>query len=62
VRLEGTTKIDGPAVGSEVELGYNVSTGTALGDGFGMITTAPAGMPSNPTVYAQPNPPQMFSG
>jgi hypothetical protein len=62
VRLEGTTKIDGPAVGSEVELGYNVSTGTALGDGFGTITTAPVGMPSNPTVYAQPNPPQLFSG
>jgi hypothetical protein len=27
-----------------------------------VVTTVPVGMPSNPAVYAQPNPPQMFAG
>ncbi len=62
VRLEGATQVDGPLVGSEVELGYNVSSGSSTGYGFPLITTVPVGMPSNPAVYAQPNPPQMFSG
>ncbi len=62
VRLEGATQVDGPLVGSEVELGYNVSSGTSTGYGFPTVTTVPVGMPSNPAVYAQPNPPQMFSG
>jgi hypothetical protein len=26
------------------------------------VTIVPVGMPSNPAVYAQPNPPEMFSG
>ena len=29
---------------------------------FPNITTVPVGMPGNPAVYAQPNPPQFFSG
>ena len=29
---------------------------------FPLVTTVPAGMPSNPAVYAQPNPPQLFAG
>jgi hypothetical protein len=62
VRFEGQTYIDGPSVGSEVQLGYNISSGSALGDGFGTITTSPTGMPSNNTIYAQPNPPKLFAG
>jgi len=31
-------------------------------DSFPTITTVPAGMPGNPAVYAQPNPPQLYSG
>ncbi|MEP6909998.1 MAG: hypothetical protein ABI896_06140 [Actinomycetota bacterium] len=48
---------DGPVMGSEIILSNNVTT-----NAFPTITTVPVGMPSNPAVYAQPNPPQMFSG
>jgi hypothetical protein len=48
---------DGPVMGSEIILGNNVVT-----NAFPTITTVPVGMPSNPAVYAQPNPPQMFAG
>ncbi|HSS79653.1 MAG TPA: hypothetical protein VLK24_00515 [Gaiellaceae bacterium] len=61
VRLEGTTVSDGPVIGTNVELGYDVSTSTATA-AFPTLSIVPVGMPSNPVVYAQPNPPQMFSG
>ena len=48
---------DGPMVGSQIILSNNVST-----QAFGTVTTVPVGMPGNPEVYAQPNPPQRFSG
>jgi hypothetical protein len=48
---------DGPVMGSEIILANNVTT-----NAFPTITTVPVGMPANPTVYAQPNPPQMFAG
>ncbi len=48
---------DGPIMGSQVILANNVNTNS-----FPNITTVPVGMPGNPEVYAQPNPPQMFSG
>jgi hypothetical protein len=48
---------DGPIMGSQVILANNVMTNS-----FPNITTVPVGMPGNPNVYAQPNPPQMFSG
>ncbi len=60
-RLEGTTVSDGPIVATNVELGYNVSTSTATA-AFPSLSIVPVGMPSNPTVYAQPNPPVSFSG
>jgi len=44
-------------VGSEVVLGQSVDT-----DDFETITSVPVGMPGNPAVYAQPNPPQLYSG
>jgi hypothetical protein len=48
---------DGPMVASQINLANNVSTSA-----FGTIFTVPVGQPSNPDVYAQPNPPQMFTG
>jgi len=48
---------DGPIVANEVKLANNVQT-----DSFPTITTVPVGMPGNPQVYAQPNPPQLYSG
>jgi hypothetical protein len=49
--------IGGPVVGSTILLSNNLTT-----NAFPVITTVPAGMPSNNTVYAQPNPPEMFAG
>jgi hypothetical protein len=48
---------DGPMVGSTIILSNNVVTSS-----FGTVVTVPSGQPGNPEVYAQPNPPQMFSG
>jgi hypothetical protein len=48
---------DGPMVGDEIKLSNNVQN-----DQFPTITTVPVGMPGNPAVYAQPNPPQLYSG
>ncbi|MEP6909997.1 MAG: hypothetical protein ABI896_06135 [Actinomycetota bacterium] len=48
---------DGPVMGSEIILANNVTTNS-----FPTITTVPVGMPSNPAVYGQPNPPQLFAG
>jgi hypothetical protein len=50
-------KSDGPMVGSTIVLSNHVTT-----DPFPFITTVPPGMPGNPNVYAQPNPPQLFAG
>ena len=57
VMIDTSSRVDGPMIGSEVVLGQAVTT-----DDFPTITAVPAGMPGAPTVYAQPNPPQMFSG
>jgi hypothetical protein len=57
IELDTSSKVDGPMVGTEVILGQSVST-----NDFPTITTVPVGMPGNPTVYAQPNPPQLYSG
>jgi len=56
VEIDTTSAIDGPIVGNNVKLGQSVTTS------FPTITTVPAGMPSNPTVYAQPLPPANYSG
>jgi hypothetical protein len=57
IDLDTSSKVDGPMVGTEIILGQSVST-----NDFPTITTVPVGMPGNPTVYAQPNPPQLYSG
>lgn len=48
---------DGPIVATHIILSNNVTTSS-----FPNIVTVPVGMPGNPAVYAQPNPPQLYSG
>ena len=57
VSFDNNSKSDGPIVGSHVVMANNMTS-----DSFPTITVVPVGMPGNPAVYAQPNPPQMFSG
>jgi hypothetical protein len=57
VEYSNNARSDGPIVGSEVKFANNVQN-----DQFPTITVVPVGMPGNPIVYAQPNPPSMFSG
>jgi hypothetical protein len=57
VAFSNNSRSDGPIVGSTVELTNNVQN-----DQFPTVTIVPVGMPGNPIVYAQPNPPELFSG
>jgi hypothetical protein len=57
VEFGNNDNVDGPIVGSQILLSNNLTTNS-----FPLITVVPVGMPSNQAVYAQPNPPQSFSG
>jgi hypothetical protein len=57
VSFGNNAKSDGPIVASHIVLSNNVTTSS-----FPNIVTVPVGMPGNPAVYAQPNPPQLYSG
>lgn len=57
IALLNNAQTDGPLIGSTVSVSQNFA-----GDDFGTLTTVPPGLPGNPQVYAQPNPPQNFSG
>jgi len=57
VEFGNNTFTDGPVMGSEIIFSNNVTA-----NAFPTITTVPVGMPNNPAVYAQPNPPQLFAG
>jgi Tfp pilus assembly protein PilX len=57
IEFGNNVSIGGPIVGSQILLSNNLIT-----NNFPEVTTVPVGMPSNPAVYAQPNPPQMFAG
>jgi hypothetical protein len=57
VEYGNNSSSDGPIMADQVLLSNNVTT-----NAFATITTVPVGMPGNPAVYAQPNPPQMFAG
>ena len=57
VEFGNNVNIGGPVVGSQIILSNNLVT-----NNFPYIDTVPVGMPSNPAVYAQPSPPQMFAG
>ncbi len=55
IDTDTTSQVDGPMVGDQVNLGQSVNTS------FPTITQVPVGMPSNPTVYAQPDPPRFLN-
>jgi Tfp pilus assembly protein PilX len=57
ILMGNNSRSDGPMVANQLVFANNVQN-----DSFPTITTVPVGMPGNPSVYAQPNPPQMFSG
>ena len=57
VDFRNNSRSDGPIVGSTVKFNNNVQN-----DQFPTITVVPSGMPGNPIVYAQPNPPELFAG
>lgn len=57
IQLVNNSKVDGPMIGSAVIVDNNVTP-----DAFPFITTAPAGMPGNTNVFAQTQPPRLFSG
>jgi hypothetical protein len=62
IRLENVTITQGPMVGSEVQIGYNLNTGSQTNYGFPLINTIPSGFPGVPNTHAQPQPPTNFSG
>ena len=57
VEFGNNASVDGPIVGSQIILANNLTTNS-----FPTITEVPSGMPSNLNVFAQPNPPQGFTG
>jgi hypothetical protein len=57
VEFGNNVNVDGPIVGSQIVLSNNLTT-----NAFPTISVVPVGMPSNEEVYAQPNPPQGFTG
>ena len=57
VLLENSTQYDGPMVAGTFKLENNIVTHE-----FPTITSVPVGWPGNPTVYAEPQPPQNYSG
>jgi hypothetical protein len=57
IQFTSNARADGPIVGNAIKLESNVQV-----DQFPTITSVPVGMPGNPAVYAQPNPPQLYSG
>ncbi len=57
VLLENSTQYDGPMVAGTFKLENNIATHE-----FPTITSVPVGWPGNPTVYAEPQPPQNYSG
>jgi hypothetical protein len=61
IRWEGMTATAGPAIASEVEIGYNVQAGGASA-GFALITKVPIGLPGVPNAHAMPTAPTYGSG
>jgi hypothetical protein len=57
IQLSNNAKVDGPMIGTTIVVDNNV-----VPDAFPTITTAPAGMPGNTNVFAQTQPPRLFSG
>jgi hypothetical protein len=49
--------VDGPVVGNNIVINNAVTAHS-----FPTVVSVPVGMPGDETIYAQPNPPQMFAG
>ena len=56
IDLGTTSQFDGPLDGMSVILGQSTSSS------FPGLSFVPAGMPGNPEVYAEPQPPQLYAG
>jgi hypothetical protein len=57
IQYINNSRSDGPMVANQLIFANNVQN-----DSFPTITVVPVGQPGNPSVYAQPNPPQRFAG
>lgn len=57
IQLQNNGRVDGPMIGETIVVDNNVTP-----DSFPTITTVPSGLPGNDAMYAQPQPPQKFSG
>ena len=57
VAVGNSPQYDGPMVAGTFKLANNIVTHE-----FPTITSVPVGWPGNPTVYAEPQPPQNYSG
>jgi hypothetical protein len=57
IYVGSSARFAGPLISDEVDLDSSVQA-----ESFGLISTAPTGMPGNSTVNAQPDKPQLFSG
>jgi hypothetical protein len=57
ILVDGSARFAGPLISDEVDLNSSVHA-----ESFGLISTAPTGMPGNSTVNAQPDKPQLFAG
>ena len=57
VRFDNSIQYDGPVVAGTFDINNSVQTHE-----FPTITSVPVGWPGNPTVYAEPQPPQNYSG
>ena len=56
INIITSSNFDGPLDGSTIKLGQSTSSS------FPGLSFVPAGMPGNPDVYAEPQPPQLYSG
>jgi hypothetical protein len=57
IYVGSSARFAGPLISDEVDLESSVQA-----ESFGIISTAPTGMPGNSTVNAQPDKPQLFAG
>jgi Tfp pilus assembly protein PilX len=57
IYLNNNVSVDGPVVGNNIVINNAVTAHS-----FPTVVSVPVGMPGDETIYAQPNPPQMFAG
>lgn len=57
VYLNNSVEVDGPVIGNTVIINNAVTA-----DAFPTVESVPVGMPGEESIYAQPNPPELFAG